>query len=109
MSFWGKTKATGYATTGVAAAVFGGLSAANGGGKFGYDEIATTLDAGAEALDGVNSYLDGDDPSDIKDDLDFDYDADTVDNISSGAKYGAVGLGLLGAGAYLFRSASKNW
>ena len=109
MSVWGKTKGVTYGDLGLATATIGGLSAANGGGKFGYDEIVTTFDAGAEALDGVNSYLDGDDPGDIKDDLEFDYDADTVDNISSGAKYGAVGLGLLGAGAYLFRSAGKNW
>jgi len=116
MSFLGKTKATGYGTLGLATATIGGLAAASGSSKFGYNEIETALDAGTQALDGVNSYLEGDDLSDVKDDLEdgwndiqSDYGADTINNIGSGVKYGVIGLGLLGLGAYSFRSAGKNW
>lgn len=106
MSVLGKTKATGYALTGVGVAGVSGLLAANGAKKFGPDEITTILDGGTRAFEELDSYLSGED---LDDPTEIDYTEDALDNISSGAIYGGLGAAGIYGASRLFRSAGDNW
>lgn len=128
MSFWGKTKATGYATTGIATAGIAGLLASNGAKKFGADETCAVLDGAARTLetvdayvsglegssefdlDTIESYLTGDAVEENLDDpTELDYSEETWNNVTSGLTYGAIGAAGLYGASRLFRSAGQNW
>ncbi|MFP4038582.1 MAG: hypothetical protein ACLFTA_02250 [Candidatus Nanohaloarchaea archaeon] len=105
-----KTGALGLGTLSTPFAILGGASLIYGASKIGTEEASDIMETAETGLDAVNTYLDEEESGleDIELELP-EYSEESLENISSAAKYGLGGLVLGGIGALGYRKARNMW